>query len=269
MSSSLTGSRVGISRRQEKIIELLRAYGTLSIVDLSERVACSTATIRRDIQNLEEQGAVRRFHGAVALDGVVVERHFQDKFATHAEEKRAIAARLVTWLPGGTIIGLNGGTTTTAVAQSLAEQQSDVTVVTNAINIAHALSDYGLAVVVVGGAVRPQNYETTGPMALSSLTHLHLDWAILGANGIDRRFGITTTTEQEAAVGKAFADQADRVVIVGDRSKLGQTALFRMLSWDEVDYLASDDGASPILEDWGLNLLESSVWARDIRGGAR
>jgi DeoR family transcriptional regulator of aga operon len=268
MTNVLMGSRVGISRRQGKIIELLRAHGTLSISDVATRLSCSTATIRRDIQGLEEQGEVRRLHGAVALDGMVVERPFQDKFTTHPEEKKDIAACLAEWMPDGAIVGLNGGTTTTAVALRLAELQRNITVVTNAVNIAHTLSDRGIPVVVVGGALRPQNYETTGPAALASLAQLHLDWAVLGANGIDRKFGITTTTEDEAAVGQAFAKQADHVLVAGDRSKLGRTALFRMLLWNELDFLCSDNGARSLLEDWGLSMVEEGIWSLD-GGGPR
>ena len=267
MSSGLAGSQMGISHRQDKIIELLSTYGTLAIADLAKKFACSTATVRRDIQDLEEQGQVRRFHGAVALalDSLVMERPFQDKSTTHPEKKRDIAATVAEWLPNGAIVGINGGTTTTAIALGLAEQHRDITVVTNAVNIAHLLSDRGLSVVVVGGALRPQNYETTGPMALSLLSQLHLDWVVLGANGIDRRFGITTTTEQEAAVGQAFAVQADHEIIAGDSSKLGRTALFRMLPWDHVDYLVSDDGARDLLGDWGLDMVANDLWL--IRSG--
>ncbi len=261
MSRELIGTRAGITERHEKIVALLRLHGALSVADLASRFECSAATIRRDIQELEAQGEIRRFHGAVALDGTVVERPFRDKYATHADKKKAIAMQLAHWIPDGVTVGLNGGTTATAVALQLMEFKRKITVVTNAVNIAHILSDGGTSVVVVGGALRPQNYETTGPMALSSLANLHLDWAILGANGVDKKFGITATTEQEAAVGHAFAVQADRVVVAADSSKLGRTALFRMLAWQDMQYLASDHDAEAEMEEWGVKAVEPGLWA--------
>lgn len=245
---------------------LLRMHGTLSVADLANRFDCSVATIRRDVQELEAQGELRRFHGAVALDGTVMERPFQEKYATHADKKKAIAMTVARWIPDGATIGLNGGTTTTAIAQQLIELQPRITVVTNAVNIAHILSDGGIAVVVIGGALRPQNYETTGPTALASLANLHLDWAVLGANGVDNKFGITATTEQEAAVGHTFAMEADRVVVAADSSKLGRTALFRMLAWEEIHFLASDDEAALAMKEWGVESVEPGIWRAGPKG---
>lgn len=261
MSRDWAGSRAGISERREKIVGLLRVHGALSSTELAKRFRCSSATIRRDILELEAQGEIRRFHGGVALEATVVERSFHDASAAHADRKKSIAEQLAPLIPDDAIIGLNGGSTTSALALRLMELQRRVTVVTNAVNIAHMLSDGGISVVVVGGALRPQNYETTGPIALSALDNLHLDWAVLGANGVDKRFGITATTEQEAAVGRAFAQQADLVVIAADSSKLGRTALFRMLAFGDVHYLASDDDGQLELKEWGLEQSEPGLWA--------
>lgn len=125
--------------------------------------------------------------------------------------------------------------------------------VTNAVNIAFALTTSRIRVVVVGGMLEPANYETTGPLAVETLRTLHLDVAVLGANGLDPRFGASTHTEEEAAVGHIFGDRADVVVMATDASKLERRALFRMVDWADVDYLVSDHRSAATCARWKVH----------------
>ncbi len=220
---------------------------------------CSSATIRRDLKRLSGQMSdVRRFHGAAAMEPEQLEHGFQEKLSRCYREKTEIAAAVVDLLSNDGVLGLNGGTTTTLIARQLARSGKRLTVVTNAVNIAFELTTSSIPVVVVGGALRPPNYETTGPQALESLRSLHLDWAVLGANGLDPRFGASTTTELEAAVGRTFAAQADRVVVAVDHTKLGASALFQMVEWTGVHHVATDRAAVAILRGWDLRGVDAA-----------
>jgi len=237
--------------RQKAILELLRQYGTLTLQELADTFSCSLATIRRDLHELQAQEpGLRRYHGAVGIEANAGEQWFADKSAVFATEKDAIAEVIVRWLPDHITIGLNGGTTTTRIAWHLAQAQKPVTVVTNAINIAYQLAQANIAVVVIGGDLRPYNYETTGTLALDGLERLHLDWAVLGANGIHSQVGITTAANEEAVLGQAFRRAADQIMIAVDHSKFHRNALYQMLEWTDVDYLATDAQASAWLQEW-------------------
>ena len=265
--------RGSVLRRHEEILQLLKTQGSVSVNDLAARLHCSRATIRRDLQDLQESAGLRRFHGAVAVEALAMEGAFQERLAVAAEEKRAIARAVVAQFNPGQVVGLNGGTTTTQIAHQIAEAELHVTVVTNAINIAFELAASSASVVVVGGVLGPANYETTGPLAIRVLANLHLDWAVLGANGVDPRFGASTHTEPEAAVGQALARQADRVVIAVDHSKLGKTALFRMVDWADVAAVVCDPRGSDTLAQWGLgaklgNDRDARFWQVRVRTDA-
>ncbi|WP_053957978.1 DeoR/GlpR family DNA-binding transcription regulator [Sulfobacillus thermosulfidooxidans] len=237
--------------RQRAILSRLKQTGTVTVQELAETFSCSLATIRRDIHDLmQREPQIRRYHGAIGLDLQDIEQRFQDKTALFPEEKDDLAALVVEWLPEGAVIGLNGGTTTTRVATQLAKNPKGLTVVTNAINIAYQLAQTDIPVVVVGGDLRPYNYETTGSMALQGLAGLHLDWAILGANGIHPRIGITTTASEEAVLGQGFRRAADHVLIVADHSKIHRNALYRMLEWTDIDYMATGLQAASVLQEW-------------------
>ena len=256
------GRRVG--ERQAAILALLKSHGSISIGDLASRLNCSPATIRRDLATLAASAGIRRFHGAVGIDAMVVESRFQERFMEAADAKLAIARCIVHEVKPGMVVGLNGGTTTTLIARAIAATRLAVTVVTNAVNIALELTTSGVPVVVVGGMLQPANYETTGPLAVELLNALHLDVAILGTNGLDPRFGANTHTEAEATVGRTFSERADRVVVAADASKFGRTALFRMVDWSRIHEIVSDQRAEATCRKWRLetvdSLAEASVW---------
>ncbi len=182
----------------------------------------------------------------------VLEKKFQEKLEQAFEHKEHIAAVVAAHIPEAGVVGLNGGTTTTLVARHLARLKKEVTVVTNAVNIAFELTGSPCSVVVIGGALRPSNYETTGRMAEETLKSLHLDCAVLGANGIDQRFGASSAAEIEASVSRTFANRADQVIVVADSTKLGTKSLFKSLGWSSIHLLASDEDANETLTKWGL-----------------
>jgi DeoR family transcriptional regulator of aga operon len=115
-----------------------------------------------------------------------------------------------------------------------------ITVVTNALNIAHELAVRPqVKLVVTGGVVRAQSYELTGPLAMPALERLTLDIAILGVDGVSVADGATTNNETEAAVNELMAQRARTVVVVADSSKLGRRAFARICPIERVDILVT------------------------------
>lgn len=244
-----------VDHRREQLVRLVQAEGTAGVADLAARLGCSVVTVRRDLAALARDGSDwKRYHGAVAVRGLVMERGFQDKMGIAEEEKLAIAAAAVALIPDGAVVGLNGGTTSARVAERLAAEERRVTVVTNAVNVAVQLTNSGIPVVVVGGALRPLNYETTGPIALRTLQALALDVAVVGADAVDLEFACSAAADAEAEVGWQFSQAAERVVVVADHLKFNRRATYRMLAWQDVDVLVSGREAEPMVSEWGAVL---------------
>jgi DeoR family transcriptional regulator, aga operon transcriptional repressor len=151
------------------------------------------------------------------------------------------------------VIGLSGGTTTTEVARALAVRpdltggfdNAQLTVVTNALNIANELLIRSrMKVVVTGGVVRPQSFELVGPLGAAILREVTLDMALLGVDAIDVALGAAAHHEGEAAVNSLMVARARRVVIIADSSKLGQHAFARICPIEQVDTLVTDSEAT-------------------------
>jgi len=242
--------------RLNAILELLVERNTLSVEDISETFKVSVATVRRDLDDLAGQQLVTRTRGGATSQAVAYDLPLRYKSARQLDEKQRIAAAAAALVPIGTVVGLNGGTTATAVARALAIStdlrvdravaQTSLTVVTNALNIASELTVRAhLKVVVVGGVARPQSYELIGPMTGRMLDEISLDTVVLGVDAISVAEGAAAHHEGEAQVNAMMVSRARRVVVVADASKLGKHAFARICHTKDIDVLVTDTAADP------------------------
>ncbi len=231
--------------RLSAILEQLSVSGSVSVTELGLQFGVSLATIRRDLQLLEEQRLVARVHGGAVARGVLYELPLRYKVARNQEEKRRIANAAASEVADGTTVGFTGGTTSTEVARAVSEK-AGLTVVTNALNIASELAvRSNLKLVVPGGVARAASYELAGPIAEATLAGLNLDLVFVGVDGISVEAGCTTHHEVEAHSNRALIKRARRAIVVADGSKLGRVTFARICELHEIDELITDDGADP------------------------
>lgn len=239
------------SERMSAILEALATSGSAQVAELARRFEVSEATLRRDLGLLEQQRLLTRVHGGAVAQDAAYELPVRFRDGQHIAAKRAIARLAVTSLSGSDqVIGLTGGTTTSEVARQLPADR-DLTVVTNALNIAmDVVLRPRVKLIVVGGVSRPQSYELVGPWADEVMRSINIGTAFVGVDGISAAGGLTTHDEIEARTNRAMIARAERVVVVADGTKVGRVTLARMADLDVVDQLVTDDSADPsILDD--------------------
>ncbi|MEU7871654.1 DeoR/GlpR family DNA-binding transcription regulator [Dactylosporangium sp. NPDC049140] len=242
----MTQSSLRRADRVSAILDRVSREGSVDAGVLAEEFDVSAATIRRDLQVLEEQRLVSRTHGgAVAVD-VAYELPVRYRTGQHREEKVRVAHCAAALLPHGPLtLGLSGGTTTLLLARLLASRV-DLTVVTNALNIASELVlRPRLKLIMTGGVSRTQSYELVGPIADQALSGLNMQVAVIGVDGISARGGLTTHDEIEAHTNAAMIRRADRVMVVADGSKVGRLCLAGICPLTDVTTLVTDESADP------------------------
>lgn len=235
-------------QRQQRILELVQTSGGARVSDLVDLLGVSDMTVRRDISTLARKGKVARVHGgATALTGRSSEEPgFAAKFRLQKAEKAAIARAAVSLVNPGDSVAISAGTTTHAVAVELLAVP-DLTVVTNSVPVGELLHTSGrsdLTVVLTGG-VRTPSDALVGPVAVTALRTLHVDWLFLGVHGIDERAGLTTPNLVEAETNRALVRSARRVAVVADSSKWDVVGLSSIAALDEVDVMVTDDRLHP------------------------
>lgn len=242
--------------RLNTLLESLAEKGAIDVDELAEQLHVSAATIRRDLDHLGKQQLLTRTRGGAVANAVSYDLPLRYKTARFASEKQRIAQAAATLVRRGMVIGMNGGTTISEVARTLATRpelsaehgEPAFTLVTNALNIAYELAvrPY-IKIVVTGGVARASSYELTGPLATGILDQLQLDVALIGVDAVDPEWGATAHHEGEAMINQLMADRARTVVVVADATKLGKRAFARIRPIERVDVLVTDAEADPEL----------------------
>ena len=169
---------------------------------------------------------------------------FQDKVNSFAEEKRRIALTAAGLVSAGHTVALTGGTTTTEVVRSL-KVLSDISIITNTVNVAMELSNRkDIEVIVTGGHLRGTWFTLVGPLATAAADMLFSDIMFIGVDGIDAKHGLTCTNSSEADVLRKLVHHAKMKVVVADHSKLGSVSKYLLCPTKGIDKLITDTGAS-------------------------
>jgi DeoR family transcriptional regulator of aga operon len=153
----------------------------------------------------------------------------------------------------GQVVVLDSGTTTTAIARALRDFRN-LTIVTNAMNIAAELSGSNLEVILTGGNLRKNSFSLVGPLAEETLRRLNADILFLGVDGFDVQHGLSTPNLLEARVNRAMMDIAKSTVVVCDSSKFGKRSLSLIAEPAAVQRVITDRG----IPKGDLNALKKS-----------
>lgn len=232
------------AERQKKIIEYIERNTSAQIHELSEAFRVSEATVRRDLDDLDRQGAIRRTHGgAMKLDRSTSYEHiYSEKITLMREEKRRIAARAAGMVHAGDTVIIDSGTTTFFIAQALSALEN-LTVITNDLSIAYQIPLHPTSTMVVTGGMRRTGYqELVGTVTENFIRNTHVDISFVGVDGIDLTGGVSIANFQEVGAKQMMLKAAERSVIVADRTKFGRVALAWLCDLHDTDLLITDNG---------------------------
>jgi len=235
--------KVLIEERRRAILDTLNRDGRVLVADLARQFEASQVTIRKDLELLHGHGLVHRTHGGAlpAQEGALEDSALREKEKLHRKEKLHIAAAAARLVKEGQVIILDSGTTTTTIARALRALRN-LTIVTNAVNIAAELSASALEVILTGGTLRRNSFSLVGPIAEETLRRLNADVLFLGVDGFDVHYGLSTPNLLEAKVNRVMVEVAKRTVVVADSSKFGRRSLSRIVPPSALHQIITDRG---------------------------
>ena len=243
MAKRLDGRKREGAQRRQHICELLLERGYVDVGELSAQLGVNVSTIRRDLDGLEAEGAVRRVHGGAyahaAQTGVEID--FSLRLNFHVDAKRRIAHQAGLLINNGDTVYLDAGTTALMVAEELVSRRS-LDVVTNSLAAAEVLRNAkGINLYVVGGRYLAHTRSLIGPMAEEGIRAFRFRKMILATAGIDyENQALTMSALEEIPIKRAAMAQSERVILVADRSKLGKPSLISMIPLANVHTLVTD-----------------------------
>jgi DeoR/GlpR family transcriptional regulator of sugar metabolism len=237
------------AHRRAMILERLRILGSVSINDLADYLQVSASTVRRDLDELMQEGTLERTHG-----GAISPRRLLSTFepanagATATSQKAAIgqeAARRVT--PGSSVI-LDAGSTVDAAARALLSLDIPLTIVTNSLSAAEICGKSStLRVIVVGGTLRTRSATLWGEPGQGFLSTLQADLCLLGAHAITDDI-VTESSIEGADVKRSLMHAARRTVLLADSSKFQPRSFCKVCDIHELAEVITDDGLSKSLQ---------------------
>ena len=231
-------------QRQKRLVDLLSRRGQLTVGEIRSHFRASPATVRRDLAELAQRGAVVRTHGGVihpaSLQGEPV---FQQRVRHALRAKKAIAAEAVHRLGDAVTVYIDSGTSALAVAQLLLPRR-DLTLFTNSLPLLLAGRSDGARIVSPGGELRVPSQSLVGSLALTWMSHLRFDVAFIGASGLQAQDGASVTSLEEAAMKQAAMARARRVILVAGAAKWNSPAAVGVAPWSAFHLWVTDAALS-------------------------
>jgi DeoR/GlpR family transcriptional regulator of sugar metabolism len=266
--TNLKGAKMLAEERRQNILNLIQLNGSARTAELARIFNVSDQTIRRDLQELEDQGYLSKSHGG----GVLINwsgASFRDRADINREEKLAIAEEAVRYVRPGMTIGVGPGTTTETIAHRL--NGMPIKLITNSLAVARAITKPETEVCLTGGHYRMESELVVGEWTKDNLESLFADMSFIGVSGISQDAGYTVTEADEALVLRQYIRVAKRAVIVSDASKFERIAKVSVAPLGAVHTLITDTRASPadlsVFEACGVEVVTVQPLPRQLMNG--
>lgn len=251
---------MNITPRQHDIVDLARQVGFLSVETLAEHFSVTPQTIRRDINTLCDANLLRRRRGgAEYVEAPRLNLPYDSRRIIHPVAKQAIGTLVAGLIPSGASVSFGIGTTPEFVALAM-QGHEDLTVVTNNLNVAMALSvARSNRIILPGGTVRLPDRDMLGPHVEEMYRNYRVDFGVFGVGGIEPDGTLVDFDRAEVLTRAAMRESCRRSVLVADISKLGRPAPARGGHLTDIDMLVLDAPPTP---DFDTLFAREDVGAR-------
>lgn len=227
-----------LNSRQQQIYQDLLQKGEVQTKVLTDHHQVAEMTIRRDLEKMESHGLLKRISGGAILApnldiGIVKRAHL------HATEKELIGRKAAQSVRPGEAIYVDSGTTTPYLLQHL-PPEIELTIVTNALNVASQIQDPNKEIILIGGLYQESSSSLVGPIAEQTLDQLSFDKAFLAASGVSLEQGFSNANTFELSIKQKVIQQSKENIFLINHEKFGQQFLYRITGFEEIDRIITE-----------------------------
>jgi DeoR/GlpR family transcriptional regulator of sugar metabolism len=226
--------------RTVKILDFLAANKTVKISLLAEILDVSQVTLRKDLDNLEKRGIIRRAHGYASLDGA---DETGKRMAFSHSIKRRIAKAAAQTVDEGETVLIESGSCCAIFAEELAMTRKNVTIVTNSVFVANYICRLSnIKIILLGGYFQPESQVMVGPMTAKCSEVVFSDKFFLGADGFVPYYGFTGRDHLRVETAGEMAKRAKKVFILTESTKFQRHGAYNLFQLDKLAGVFTDDG---------------------------
>lgn len=229
-----------MNARQNQIVQLVNERKRIQVTELVELIGVSGVTIRQDLSLLEQEGYLKRVHGAATT---LQSDDIDNRLEVHFNIKQSLANKAADLVARNETVLIEGGSANALLARTLAER-GDVTIVTPSAYIAHLIRNTSANIILLGGVYQHQGESLVGPLTKLCIENIHFSTAFLGVDGFHQDTGFTSRDMMRADIASTILAKQRRNIILTDSSKFGQIYPSTIGRFDQISILLTDDNAS-------------------------
>ncbi len=228
------------TERQARILGELRASPAIRISALAGEFGVSTETIRRDLDELSQQGMLSRTYGGAAARPFGAEPALSERYKEFVEERERVGALAARAIKPGQVLMIDAGSTTLHFARRLSAELRDLTVITNSFGIASVLStNQSITVVVCPGRFDPREGSVFGSDSESFLQRFNANIAVVSCSGLTAD-GPNDVNPNAAAIKRAMLSRAEANMLLCDHSKFDLLTLENVCPLERIKLIVAD-----------------------------
>jgi DeoR/GlpR family transcriptional regulator of sugar metabolism len=210
----------------------------------------SKVTIRKDLDKLESRGLLHRQHGYALLNNM---DDINYRLAQNYDLKRKIALEASKIVTDGEVIMIESGSTCALLAEELAFNRNDITIITNSCFIAsYVRKAETVKVILIGGEYQKESQVNVGPLVKQVINEFYVDKLFVGIDGFDKRRGFTGSDITRCDTTRMLATAAEQTIVLTDSSKFSQNGVVSEFAFSEISQVFTDGK----IEKEALNFLQ-------------
>lgn len=244
--------------RQAYILHQVNLHNRVLSSSLSVDINVSEDTIRRDLQELAEEGKVIKVHGG-ALSHSFSQVHFPSNGVYSQTQKKTIAQKAINLIENGMFVLTSGGTTIMEMARSLPPQLKATFISGSIPAILEYMHHPNIEVILVGDRISKNSKITVGSEAIAKIKQVRADICFLGTNAIDMQHGVTENDWEVVQLKKAMIESSQKVVCLSIAEKVNTFQPIQIAGLNKIDILITElPPDDPILKpyaDAGIQVL--------------
>lgn len=224
--------------REEEILAIVSEKKKIEVNELSALLNVSKVTIRKDLDKLEARGLLHRQHGYALLNNL---DDINYRLAQNYDQKRKIALEASKIVNDGEVIMIESGSTCALLAEELAFNRNDITIITNSCFIAsYVRKAESVKVILLGGEYQKESQVNVGPLVKQVINEFYVDKLFVGIDGFDARRGFTGSDITRCDTTRTLATAASQTIVLTDSSKFSQNGLVSEFGFSEISKVFTD-----------------------------
>lgn len=227
-------------KRQQLILDYLYQSHFASIDEIAKTLYVSGATIRRDVQKLEQKGFVKTVYGGIVLceySNEVVPVSMRDR--ENADLKEKIALQAATMIKDNDTVILDASSTARRICRHI-KNRKNLTIITNNLRICQELKDSNVTVYCTGGMLVPKRDCFLGHYAREFMQQITASSFFFSSQGVLENGDIVDSSEEEIALRKVMLERAHNKIFLCDSSKFGKEYPFTLCNCSDITQIISD-----------------------------